>query len=736
MTSTVAADRVTEEPPGAGRSAVVDLVRSLALARVVVWHLLAVEWLTWIAAMPIMFFAAGMFLARSSAEGRVSFLRRRLRRLLIPMWGYAIGVAATMIYVPLGDERWTGPGNIATGALTWVFPMVDPVSSAWHGGWLSSHLWYLRAYVWLLVLAPLVLVVARRLVLGAVGVAAAAAYLEAAARLRWPVLGDGSLRVLLGDIVVYGFFTAAGVAYAQRRHAPSAPWAAVVAVVLFAGAAAFAVLVPLPPGGVNSSYAATFLTGLAWLALVAAARRPLEAVARKRVVERVAHAVSRRALTVYLWHPIAIVLSYALVPQGHRWYYPALAGSTVALTAITVVAVGWLEDVARDEPRRRRLHLPALRTAAAIPVTVVALAVAMPSLVGADAAGSSGRRAPNPPSFREPLSNTAFARRAVGADAPFRLRNGVVPAKQLQETVRRWTAAQPGVASVAVGLVVDGKLWSGDAAGPAPGHRARADERIPVMSLTKSFTGALVLREAEAGRVSLDDPMPRLPGIARPRGPAAAITPRHLLNHRSGLVDYPTTERYDADRPITPERAVTLSLTTPLLGAPGTQAHYANSNFLYLGVLLEQVTGRSYAELVAELAARHSLHATGVEPGSPGWVGHASGGIHSTVGDLARWGATLFTPGAVLSPTTVSLLTTLGDDNLGLSTWPMCPCGTDAAGRRVAAGYGQHVGFGGLYHYPSQMSLVVRVEPSSAEAGALYESLAEEIRATIRAALR
>lgn len=53
---------------------------------------------------------------------------------------------------------------------------------------------------------------------------------------------------------------------------------------------------------------------------------------------------------------------------------------------------------------------------------------------------------------------------------------------------------------------------------------------------------------------------------------------------------------------------------------------------------------------------------------APGWTGFASGGIHSTVVDLARWGEALFTPGRVVPEKQAALLATLDEHNLALGT--------------------------------------------------------------------
>ncbi|HVW35451.1 MAG TPA: serine hydrolase domain-containing protein, partial [Acidimicrobiia bacterium] len=180
--------------------------------------------------------------------------------------------------------------------------------------------------------------------------------------------------------------------------------------------------------------------------------------------------------------------------------------------------------------------------------------------------------------------------------------------------------------------------------------------------------------------------------------------------------------------PLTPVEAVRLSLENPLQSAPGERVNYANSNYHYLGLLLEHVTGQPYDRLVANLARSVGLRHTVVDPSSaPGWVGFASGGIHSTVADLARWGAALFTPGRVLPARLVSPLTTLSRYNVGLGTWPLCPCSTDDQRQKRYVAIGQYTGHGGLYHTPEGLTVAVHMEPPGDAADVRSAALIGEI---------
>jgi D-alanyl-D-alanine carboxypeptidase len=118
-----------------------------------------------------------------------------------------------------------------------------------------------------------------------------------------------------------------------------------------------------------------------------------------------------------------------------------------------------------------------------------------------------------------------------------------------------------------------------------PGHRFR------VGSVTKLFIAPLVLRLVDEGLLELDgDAAPFVPGI----------TIRQLLNHTSGLDDFDTdlVELFEPYRRNAAHRyevghreQLELALQKPRLFAPGEGWSYHGSNYLVLGLIVEQMTG-------------------------------------------------------------------------------------------------------------------------------------------------
>src|SRR5262249_1094771 len=156
------------------------------------------------------------------------------------------------------------------------------------------------------------------------------------------------------------------------------------------------------------------------------------------------------------------------------------------------------------------------------------------------------------------------------------------------------------------------------------------DARFPIYSVTKTLTSICVLRLAEEGDVSLDDPISRLvPDLRLPE----TITLEHLLRHTSGLHDYGDLPPYHADgrpKPPTPgTRAEFLDavLSRGLLFSPGHGWAYSNVGYMLLIDAIERVTRRSFADAIARyvveplhLAQTSVLeHLTDLEQCEPGF---------------------------------------------------------------------------------------------------------------------
>ncbi|GHH78701.1 hypothetical protein GCM10018793_29860 [Streptomyces sulfonofaciens] len=124
-----------------------------------------------------------------------------------------------------------------------------------------------------------------------------------------------------------------------------------------------------------------------------------------------------------------------------------------------------------------------------------------------------------------------------------------------------------------------------------PGIR-RADH-FRAGSITKTFLATVVLQLAAEGRLSLSDTVEQhLPGLVRGRGnDGRLLTLRELLDHTSGLHDF--TADTGGTVPLAAAGAVRLALSHRP-SARGVFA-YSNTDYVLLGMVIEAVTGESYA---------------------------------------------------------------------------------------------------------------------------------------------
>jgi D-alanyl-D-alanine carboxypeptidase len=195
--------------------------------------------------------------------------------------------------------------------------------------------------------------------------------------------------------------------------------------------------------------------------------------------------------------------------------------------------------------------------------------------------------------------------------------------------------------------------WVGSAGVRELGRTAKppTDGHFRIGSSTKTFTATLVLRLVADGEVGLDSPvtdyLPRL-GLDR------RITVRMMLQHTSGLFDF-TGEYYDDGTVVPgipwqgkewvgkrfhtyqPEELVRLALSKPAKFEPGTNWSYSNTNYVVARLLIEHVTGRSYAEEMQRRILRPLGLRDTVVPGA--WSGipepHAHG--YHRYEDAGQW---------------------------------------------------------------------------------------------------
>ena len=196
------------------------------------------------------------------------------------------------------------------------------------------------------------------------------------------------------------------------------------------------------------------------------------------------------------------------------------------------------------------------------------------------------------------------------------------------------------------------------AATPATNYR--------LASVTKQFTAAAILLLVEEGRMTLDDNVRRwLPSLP---ASADAINVRHLLTHSSGLIDYEDVMPSDFSGQLHDADVLhLLESQDRTYFPPGTGYRYSNSGYALLALMVERVSGQSFADFLRSrifqpLGMAHTLafveggsaiadRAYGYSESSGVWIRTdqsttsavlGDGGIYSSIDDLTKWDAALY----------------------------------------------------------------------------------------------
>lgn len=216
--------------------------------------------------------------------------------------------------------------------------------------------------------------------------------------------------------------------------------------------------------------------------------------------------------------------------------------------------------------------------------------------------------------------------------------------------------------------------------------------RFRIGSVTKQFTAVCILLLEERGKLKLEDPIRKY----YPEAPASwgKVTLLHLLHHTSGIHSYTDDPKFETftKLPATPAEIVRRVHDKPLGFEPGREHRYSNTGYILLGLVIEKVSGKTYAEFLktqvleplglkdsgydvnTEILARR---ATGYAKSPAGLVNsqyidmtipYAAGAMYSTVGDLLRWQRGLYGK-KLLSAASLGKFTTVGlkDYALGVS---------------------------------------------------------------------
>jgi CubicO group peptidase (beta-lactamase class C family) len=121
-------------------------------------------------------------------------------------------------------------------------------------------------------------------------------------------------------------------------------------------------------------------------------------------------------------------------------------------------------------------------------------------------------------------------------------------------------------------------------------------------SISKTLTGIAIMQLRDRGLLSLDDPIVKyVPEIAKahdPYGPISAITIREAMSHSAGFRDPTWPWRDQPWQPFEPtewSQLVAMMPYTSVDFAPGSKFSYSNLGIVFLGEIIERLSGDAYA---------------------------------------------------------------------------------------------------------------------------------------------
>lgn len=238
------------------------------------------------------------------------------------------------------------------------------------------------------------------------------------------------------------------------------------------------------------------------------------------------------------------------------------------------------------------------------------------------------------------------------------------------------------IPAVSIAVVINDEMVWSEAFGYADLELrapAAAVTRFRIASISKAFTGTLVAKLVEAGKLDLDTLIRSIdPGLPEHYD---AVTVRDLARHTAGVRHYATGEIAVPDYYETLEDALEVFINDPLLNAPGEAYNYSTYGYTLLGHVIEKATGMSYFDALREnileplglstvaLDHRYFIRPDrskfyewrreyGVINAQPldNSVKYPGGGLLSNAEDVARFGAAVASPGFLQARTLEDML--------------------------------------------------------------------------------
>ncbi|WP_427922114.1 acyltransferase family protein [Streptomyces sp. cg40] len=367
--------KVKPKPGGGGRDRYLDLLRSIALVRVVVYHLFGWAWLSVLfPSMGVMFALAGSLMARSLNRPALGVIKGRLRRLLPPLWAFSAVVLVlmfTMGWNPLKDPDLGGTWWGAAKVFDYLVPFGAPpypehlgsesglLESTW-ADQAAGPLWYLRAYLWFVIASPLLLWAFRRVPWATL----------LAPLLLTAVVGTGLVTIpgetgnAVSDFAVYGGCWVLGFAHHEGKLKEVPRYLAVSGATVIMGFGLWWASGHLGPDGWDLNdiplAQATWSFGIVVI-LLQYAPSWQELPGRLARWDKLVTLSNNRAVTIYLWHNLLIMATVPIIDQLYNLPFMESDSATALLDkadtflmflliwpliAVAILAFGWIEDIA------------------------------------------------------------------------------------------------------------------------------------------------------------------------------------------------------------------------------------------------------------------------------------------------------------------------------------------------------------------------------------------------------
>ncbi|UCC40551.1 MAG: serine hydrolase [Candidatus Aminicenantes bacterium] len=197
----------------------------------------------------------------------------------------------------------------------------------------------------------------------------------------------------------------------------------------------------------------------------------------------------------------------------------------------------------------------------------------------------------------------------------------------------------------------------------------KPNTKFRIGSITKQFTSMLIMQLVEKGKIDLEGKLvDYLPYYRKDTG--EKVTIHQLLTHMSGIPSYTSMPNFFEEisrDPYPVKEFIQKYCSGDLEFEPGAKFSYNNSGYFILGAVIEEVTGKTYEEVLKEKildplgmkGTGYDHHDTIIKNRATGYrktldgyenspyldmsLPYAAGSLYSTVEDLYLWDQALYT---------------------------------------------------------------------------------------------